>query len=186
MRQFLLDLGDHQVRLSPGVWRIGRDAVCEIRLASDTVSRRHARLRVSQEQVRLEDEGSRNGVRLNGERIYGSAELSPGDRFAVGAIEMRLVEADETDAPRFGTGTRPMPKPGARSDEPLAVLSQRERLVFERLAHGRTQREVAEELGVSIKTIETYRARLGEKLDVRTRADLVRLALETGVLRPDA
>ena len=79
-----------------------------------------------------------------------------------------------------------MPRPDARAEEPLAVLSQRERVVFDRLAHGRTQREVAEELGVSIKTVETYRARLGEKLGVRTRADLVRVALETGVLKPDA
>lgn len=184
MRQFLLDLGDHQVRLSPGTWRIGRDARCEIRLASETVSRRHATLRVTPEAVRLEDEGSRNGVRLNGQRVYGTTDLRPGDRFSVGAIEMRLVELEEAEELRFGTGTRPMPKLPPRADQSLEVLSRRERLVFERLAHGRTQREVAEELGVSIKTVETYRARLGDKLNVHTRAELVQLALETGVLRP--
>ena len=64
------------------------------------------------------------------------------------------------------------------------MLSAREREVFERLAHGETQRQIAETLGLSVKTVETYRARIGEKLGLRTRADLVRFALEAGILRP--
>jgi DNA-binding NarL/FixJ family response regulator len=45
-----------------------------------------------------------------------------------------------------------------------------------------TQQQVADELGVSVKTVETYRARLGRKLGLRTRADLVRFALDAGLL----
>ncbi|MCZ7682175.1 MAG: LuxR C-terminal-related transcriptional regulator [Sandaracinaceae bacterium] len=63
------------------------------------------------------------------------------------------------------------------------LLSPREREVFERLARGETQREVAESLGLSVKTVETYRARIADKLGLKTRADLVRFALESGVLR---
>jgi DNA-binding NarL/FixJ family response regulator len=62
-------------------------------------------------------------------------------------------------------------------------LSRREREVLELVAQGHTNQEVADRLSLSVKTVETHRARLVEKLGLRTRADLVRFALETGVLR---
>jgi two-component system response regulator NreC len=61
-------------------------------------------------------------------------------------------------------------------------LSRREYEVLVLVALGYTNRQVGERLEVSIKTVETYRARLGEKLGLRSRADLVRYALEIGVL----
>jgi two-component system, NarL family, response regulator NreC len=67
-----------------------------------------------------------------------------------------------------------------------ARLSQREREVLQLVAHGYTNQEVADRLGLSVKTIETYRARVSEKMGLRTRADLVRYALEVGLLRSDA
>jgi DNA-binding NarL/FixJ family response regulator len=62
------------------------------------------------------------------------------------------------------------------------LLSQRERLVLERLAQGHTNQTIAEQLDVSVKTIESYRARLLRKLGLRTRADIIRYAIETGLL----
>lgn len=64
------------------------------------------------------------------------------------------------------------------------VLSPREQQVLELLARGHTSREIAERIGVGVKTAETYRLRLGEKLGLRTRADVVQYALETGLLDP--
>ena len=66
--------------------------------------------------------------------------------------------------------------------EALARLSARERQVLVLLAHGHTHSEMAEQLGISVKTVETHRARLSEKLGLKTRADLVRLALDAGLL----
>jgi two-component system response regulator NreC len=63
-------------------------------------------------------------------------------------------------------------------------LSRREREVLELVARGYTNQQVADRLSLSVKTVETHRARLVEKLGLRTRADLVRFALETGLLRP--
>lgn len=63
-------------------------------------------------------------------------------------------------------------------------LSQRELRVLELVAQGHTSQRVADRLSVSIKTVETYRARIRDKLGLKTRADLVRFALETGLLRP--
>lgn len=68
------------------------------------------------------------------------------------------------------------------AEEALARLSARERQVLVLLAHGHTHAEMAEQLGISVKTVETHRARLSEKLGLKTRADLVRLALDAGLL----
>jgi RNA polymerase sigma factor (sigma-70 family) len=60
----------------------------------------------------------------------------------------------------------------------LQRLTQRERQVMEQVVAGRHNREIAAELGISPRTVEVYKARLMDKLDVRRVADLVRLALE--------
>jgi DNA-binding NarL/FixJ family response regulator len=65
----------------------------------------------------------------------------------------------------------------------LAILSKREKEVLRAVAYGFTNREIAERLGVSVKSVETYRYRVAEKLSFKSRADLVRFALEVGLLR---
>jgi two-component system response regulator NreC len=64
------------------------------------------------------------------------------------------------------------------------TLSDRERTVLARLAEGHTNQAIAEQLDLSVKTIESYRARLLRKLGLRSRADIVRYAVETGLLAP--
>jgi DNA-binding NarL/FixJ family response regulator len=61
-------------------------------------------------------------------------------------------------------------------------LSDREREVLRLVAQGHTNQQIAERLFLSVKTVETYRARLMTKLGLRTRADLVRYALSVGLL----
>jgi len=55
-------------------------------------------------------------------------------------------------------------------------LSEREREVLIRIAKGYSNKEIASDLGLSVKTVETYKARLSEKLGVRTRAQIARYA----------
>jgi DNA-binding NarL/FixJ family response regulator len=69
-------------------------------------------------------------------------------------------------------------------DQSPNPLSQRERVVLEQLAQGHTNQEIADRLYLSVKTVETYRARIAEKLGLRTRADIIRYATETGILGP--
>jgi len=134
------------------------------------------------DSVELTDHGSRNGVRINGERVYGTVSLGLNDELEVGPARFRLKRPDAPDS--VESVTKPMLKVPKQGDESLQLLSPREREVFGRLARGQTQREVAETLGLSVKTVETYRARIGDKLGLRTRAQLVELALSSGVLRP--
>jgi len=61
-------------------------------------------------------------------------------------------------------------------------LSEREREILRLLALGHTNREIASMLFLSIKTVETYKARLMAKLNLRGRAELVRYAMEKGLL----
>lgn len=68
------------------------------------------------------------------------------------------------------------------NEGPGDSLSQRERTVLEQLAQGHTNQSIAQQLELSVKTIESYRARLLRKLGLRSRADIVRYAVETGLL----
>ena len=64
----------------------------------------------------------------------------------------------------------------------IELLSPREKEVLTLLSLGHTNAEVATRLHISEKTIETHRMHIMEKLDLRTRADLVRFALEHGLM----
>jgi two-component system response regulator NreC len=74
------------------------------------------------------------------------------------------------------------PAPPAAGENPWDVLSEREHAVLRLVALGYTNGEIADELFISVKTVETYRARGMEKLGVETRAELVRSALSHNIL----
>ncbi len=75
--------------------------------------------------------------------------------------------------------------PEAAQPAPAAgpELSERERAVLKGLADGLSYKELAAELGVGVKSIDSYRARLVKKLGCTTRADLVRYAIQIGLTR---
>ena len=61
-------------------------------------------------------------------------------------------------------------------------LTSREQAVLRYLAEGHSYQEIADRLNLSVKTVESYRARISQKLGFRTKAELVRYALMTGLL----
>ena len=63
-----------------------------------------------------------------------------------------------------------------------SVLSDRELQVLKLVAEGFSSREIAEQIYISTKTVETYRARFAEKLGLKSRAQIVRYALNLGLL----
>lgn len=71
-----------------------------------------------------------------------------------------------------------------KTEIPLDHLSPRERQTLQLVAEGKTTKEVATALGISVKTAETYRNRIMEKLDLHITADLVRYAIRRGLVQP--
>jgi DNA-binding CsgD family transcriptional regulator len=63
-------------------------------------------------------------------------------------------------------------------------LTPRERQVLQLIAEGKTTKEAAAVLDVSVKTAETHRTNLMEKLDIHSTAGLVRYAIRRGILQP--
>jgi FixJ family two-component response regulator len=59
----------------------------------------------------------------------------------------------------------------------LGRLTAREQQVLERIVAGRLNKQIADDLGISIKTVEAHRANIMEKLQVTTVADLMKVAL---------
>jgi two-component system response regulator NreC len=53
------------------------------------------------------------------------------------------------------------------------------------VARGYTSAQIAEQIAVGVKTVETYRSRFAEKLGLRTRSDVIRFAMQMGLLTPE-
>lgn len=68
---------------------------------------------------------------------------------------------------------------------PDASLSEREEVVLRQIAWGHSNQEIAQFLGLSTKTVETYKARITEKLGLKGRTEMVRYALQQGWLTED-
>jgi two-component system response regulator NreC len=77
----------------------------------------------------------------------------------------------------------PAMKSAQPAESPLETLSNREREVLGLVALGHTNQAVAERLLLSVKTIESYRARLMAKLGLQNRAQLTQFAIEIGLLQ---
>lgn len=71
------------------------------------------------------------------------------------------------------------------SRRPVNILSHRELQVLALVARGYTSAEIAKQIFVGVKTIETYRSRFTEKLGLRTRSDVIRFAVQMGLLTPE-
>ena len=72
---------------------------------------------------------------------------------------------------------------GDEADRPLDKLTERERDVLAMTAEGYSSSEIGEKLFISPKTVDTYRSRIMEKLQLHHRSELVRFALNTGLLK---
>ncbi len=74
---------------------------------------------------------------------------------------------------------------GGAEGEPLDVLTPRQRENLQLVAEGKSTKEVAQVLGVSVKTVETHRSQIMERLSIHDLAGLVRYAVRTGLVSPD-
>ena len=75
-----------QIRLTEGENIIGREPDAAVWLDVSAVSRRHARIVISDGRATVEDLGSKNGTHVRGERIQGAVELADGDEIRIGSV----------------------------------------------------------------------------------------------------
>jgi hypothetical protein len=106
---------------------VGRGVRVSVRLDHEDVSRRHARLEVGIDGVVVHDLGSKNGVRVAGQRLRAPAALGHDDRFALGELELRIIHpaSQVTRALAAGgevTATTDLPPPEPRPDLRALVL----------------------------------------------------------------
>jgi two-component system response regulator NreC len=73
----------------------------------------------------------------------------------------------------------------AGPERAVKILSDRELQVLSLVARGHTSAQIAKEIFVGVKTVETYRSRFAEKLGLRTRRDVIRFAVQMGLLTPE-
>jgi two-component system, NarL family, response regulator NreC len=109
---------------------------------------------------------------------------------AAGYLPKEAAEGQLLEAIRVAVdgGTYLEPRLGARlaaaATSGPPELSARELEVLRLIARGLTNREIAERLFLSVRTIESHRARLQRKLELRRRSELVEYALERGLVDP--
>ena len=100
------------------------------------------------------------------ELVAAVREVAAGQRYVHPTLGARLVAAEADER--------------AHAEED--PLSEREHEILRLLALGHTNQEIASQLYLSVRTVETHRAHIMQKLRISTRAELVRYALERGVL----
>ncbi len=74
---------------------------------------------------------------------------------------------------------------GQREAEPLEGLTDRQREILQLIAEGKSTKEIAQVLDLSVKTVETHRMRIMERLGIHDVPGLVRFAIRSGLISPD-
>lgn len=72
-----------------------------------------------------------------------------------------------------------------KETSPLERLTPRQREILQLIAEGKTTKDIARKLNLSVKTVETHRTQLMERLDLHDVTALVRFAVKTGLVRPE-
>ncbi|MBI2216900.1 MAG: response regulator transcription factor [Candidatus Rokubacteria bacterium] len=78
------------------------------------------------------------------------------------------------------------PTVGAEAPDPYDALTAREKQILKLIAEGRSSKEAAQVLGISVKTAMSHRERVMEKLDLHSRTELIKFALKKGVIASES
>ena len=98
--------GRRRYALAEGETIVGRDPGAAVPIADDSVSRRHAVIRVSGDGAVVEDLGSKNGTHVRGERMRAPVPLADGDAIRFGSVELtfRVFAMPDSTITAFGDG----------------------------------------------------------------------------------
>jgi DNA-binding NarL/FixJ family response regulator len=108
-----------------------------------------------------------------GELLNALLKVAGGDVYFEPSLASKALARQSSNAP-------------VRKDSTALDLSERERDVLVCIAWGYSNKEIATHLGISVKTVETYKMRIGEKLGLHGRTEMVQYALRQGWLNDDS
>ncbi|HWG87131.1 MAG TPA: response regulator transcription factor [Candidatus Acidoferrales bacterium] len=145
--------------------------------AAREITKSNARVRVILLTMHTEDhlvlESLRAGVtgyvlktRASSELVQAIRAVSRGETFLTQSISRSVVQAFLK-----------------KSEVPDRTITDRERQVLQLVAEGKTTKEIASILGISVKTAESHRSNLMDKLDIHDTAGLVRYAIRQGIIQ---
>ncbi|MCH9682595.1 MAG: FHA domain-containing protein [Deltaproteobacteria bacterium] len=159
--------------LTTGSTVIGRGSRCDLPLTDDGVSRRHAKLAISEEGVtNLIDLDSTNGTYVNGAPID-LAIVREGDRIHIGPDAILRFIYRKRQA---------LAKPNTKEVAAALGLRPRELEVAVLVAEGLTSQEVASRLHISPRTVTTHLSNIYERLQLSGRAALARYVVQQGLM----
>ncbi len=118
---FRVKLGAHLIDLYEGETIIGRDEQCGVCLEDDQVSRRHASITVRNGKAVLMDLDSKNGTKLNGDKVRAPAALKDGDKISIGSQTLLLMETRSRS--REKSGLRSGTLDGFKARQPLPTMA---------------------------------------------------------------
>ncbi|MBC7816054.1 MAG: FHA domain-containing protein [Planctomycetaceae bacterium] len=159
---------------------IGRLATNTVCLPDSAISRNHAVLSRTPTEFLIRDVGSRNGTRLNGHAIV-EAVLPAAALVEIGPYELKvfsdLVSA-QAEAEGVAESTRNQPvrvRTNYDRERREKQLTPAQRRVYNELLSGRSEKEIAHDLKVSIHTVHTHSRAIYTKFEVSSRAELLSL-----------
>lgn len=183
MRQFVLV--EHEPRGTPrrftfgqGTHLVGRSETCQIHIAEEDVSRRHANISVINGTIEVADLESRNGTYVDGRKIK-SLTIVPGQIVRFGATSFMLKPLD----PNVRTADPEETKSRRYADTPQGpdsakVLTAAQKCVYEFLLRGFKDKEIAKKLKIEASTVHTHVREIFRKLHVHSRPELLARRLE--------
>ena len=165
--------------------RIGRARDNDVALDDTKASRYHAELIPRGEVAEIRDCGSANGTRVNGQPVD-RQEVRAGDLVEIGDTTMRVMQAsNRLMLEVVAQGATIHPEGASRQSTPvsgtaaeLPAVTKRERDLLALVAGGASDKEIAEDLFISVATVRSHLDRIQVKTGRRKRADLTRLAYE--------
>jgi DNA-binding CsgD family transcriptional regulator len=167
--------GEGLLLLKPGQFVIGRHSDCDLILDCPGVSRNHVVLHVTESSVRLVDQGSRNGTRVNGQLVNECGlDNDCLVQFGPATCSFQLI------GPRASSNDYPTPASDFEH-EAEGLLTPAEHRVLLLLLGGHSEKETAVRLASSRHTVHNHVKKIYSSFGVNSRSELLALFISPGV-----
>lgn len=165
--------------LRKSVHSLGRASECDIVVRHETVSRRHAEVRVENGQVKVLDLKSHNGTFLSADRVT-EAVVQPNQIIRFGDVGLLLVAATQDGVADEETESRSQQEPAAPPTHETEQLTAAQLRVLDLVKDGLSEKQIASRLRLSRHTVHNHIRRIYEAFGAHTRAELMALVFGTG------